>query len=145
MDGRRLILVSTSKGGPETHLALDRLRQAGRGNHVAAWVNIGGLLNGTAVADHWSEWPRNWLATAGFALRGHGTASIESMTTEAGRTRFAGASLPPNVLVVNYLGVPMSSDVHSGVRVGRHGQLRKPLLGQAEELHLDPGRRALRP
>jgi hypothetical protein len=116
MGGRRLILVSTSKGGPETHLALDRLRQAGRANRVAAWVNIGGLLNGTAVADHWSEWPRSWLAAVGFALRGHGTASIASMTTGASRARFASASLPPHVLVVNYLGVPMSSDVHSSVR-----------------------------
>lgn len=115
-DGRELILVSTSKGGSETHLALDRLRQTGRAQHVAAWVNIGGLLNGTAVADHWSEWPRSWLAAAGFALRGHGTASIESMTTEARRARFATVSMPPHVLVVNYLGVPMSSDVHGGVR-----------------------------
>lgn len=115
-DGRRLILVSTSKGGPETHLALDRLRQAGRADHVAAWINIGGLLNGTAVADHWSRWPRSWLAAAGFALRGHGTASIGSMTTEARRPHFATAALPPDVLVVNYLGVPRSSDVRSGVR-----------------------------
>lgn len=115
-DGRRLVLASTSKGGPETHLALDRLRQAGRADHVAAWINIGGLLNGTAVADHWSTWPRSWLAAAGFALRGHGTASIRSMTTSARRPPFAAASLPPHLLVVNYLGVPMSSDVHSGVR-----------------------------
>lgn len=114
--GRQLILVSTSKGGPETYLALDRLRQTGRANHVTAWVNIGGLLNGTAVADHWSEWPRSWLAAAGFVLRGHGTASIDSMTTKASRARHAAASLPSHLLVVNYLGVPTSSDVHGGVR-----------------------------
>jgi hypothetical protein len=116
VEARRLILVSTSKGGPETHLALHRLQRADHAKHVAAWVNIGGLLNGTAVADHWSTWPRSWLAAVGFALRGHGTASIESMRTDAGRTRFASVSLPPHLLVVNYLGVPMAADIHSGVR-----------------------------
>jgi hypothetical protein len=116
VNSSRLILVSTSKGGPETHLALDRLRQEGRAQPVAAWVNIGGLLNGTAVADYWSEWPRSWLAAVGFAVRGHGTASIASMTTAARRARFAAVLLPPHVLVVNYLGVPKSTDVHSGVR-----------------------------
>ena len=116
VEGRCLILVSTSKGGPETHLALRRLQRAGHANDVAAWVNIGGLLNGTAVADYWSTWPRSWLAAVGFALRGHGTASIESMRTDAGRIRFASVSLPPHLLVVNYLGVPMAADVHSGVR-----------------------------
>jgi hypothetical protein len=115
-EGRRLILVSTSKGGPETYLALDRLRATGRANEVAAWVNIGGLLNGTAVADHWSEWPRTWFAAAAFALRGHGTASIESMTTATSRARLGAASLPPHVLVVNYVAVPMAADVQVGVR-----------------------------
>jgi hypothetical protein len=38
------------------------------------------------------------------------------MTTAARRARFAAVLLPPHVLVVNYLGVPKSTDVHSGVR-----------------------------
>jgi hypothetical protein len=110
-DGRELILVSTSKGGPETHLALDLVRREGSAGHVAAWVNIGGLLNGSAIADHWAAWPRRWLAAIAFALQGFGIASIDSMTTAASRARFAAAALPPHVLVVNYLAVPMSWEV----------------------------------
>jgi hypothetical protein len=117
-DGRTLILVSTSKGGPETHLALDTLRRAGEAGHVAAWVNIGGLLNGSAIADGWAAWPRRWLAAFVLAFNGFDLAAIDSMTTAASRPRFAGAVLPDHVLVVNYLGVPLASEVSPTARDG---------------------------
>lgn len=115
-EGRRLILVSTSKGGPETYLALDRLRQAGRAGHVAAWVNIGGLLHGTAIADYWDTWPRSWLAAIGFAFRGHHTRAIPTMATAASRARIAASQLPPHVLVVSYLAVPRERDLTDWTR-----------------------------
>jgi hypothetical protein len=117
-DGRRVVLVSTSKGGPETLAALDRLRASGRADHVAAWVNIGGLLNGTVLADRETVWPRSWLAAIGFAFMGLDTAAISSMTTDASRKRFASAALPGHVLVVNYLGVPRASEVTSRAQDG---------------------------
>jgi hypothetical protein len=115
-DSRRIVIASTSKGGPEVLLALDRLRRAGRADSVAAWVNIGGLLNGTAIADRWMQWPRRWLAAFGFAFMGHGTSSIASMTTTARRAKFAEAELPNGLLVVNYLAVPRALDISSHAR-----------------------------
>ncbi len=115
-DGRRLILVSTSKGGPETHLALDLLRRADGAAHVVAWVNIGGLLHGTAIADYWDAWPRSWLAAIGFAFRGHHTRAIPSMATAASRARIAVSQLPAHVLVVNYLAVPRERDLTDWTR-----------------------------
>jgi len=115
-DGRRLVLVSTSKGGPETLLALDQLGRAGNSGHVAAWVNIGGLLNGTPRADRWMEWPQRWLAAVAFAFLGRGTDSIQSMTTAPRRARFAQVSVPSEILVVNYIGAPLTADIRPHVR-----------------------------
>jgi hypothetical protein len=115
-DGRRLVLVSTSKAGPETQLALDRLERSDKAGHVAAWVNIGGLLNGTPLADHWDAWPRSWLVALAFVFRGHGTASIGSMTTDARRARFAELRLPPGMLAVTYIGAPRASEVNPGAQ-----------------------------
>jgi hypothetical protein len=115
-DGRALILVSTSKGGPEAHLALDLARRAGHAGHVAAWVNIGGLLNGSAIADHWAAWPRRPWAAIGLAFQGFDLAAVDTMTTAASRARFAAAALPAHVLVVNYVAVPMSWEVTSSSR-----------------------------
>lgn len=115
-DGRRLILVSTSKAGPEVHLALDRLARDGRAAHVAAWVNIGGLLNGTPLADHWDTWPRSWLAALGFAFMGRDTAAIPTMRTDVRRGRFAELRVPAGVLVVTYIGAPRAADVTRGAQ-----------------------------
>jgi hypothetical protein len=115
-DGRRLVLVSTSKGGPETLLALDRLARSGGAGHVAAWVNIGGLLNGTALADYWIGWSQRWIAALGFAVfLGHGTEAIPSMATAPRRARFAELRVPPGVLVVNYIGAPLTTDLRPDV------------------------------
>jgi hypothetical protein len=115
-DGRRLVLVSTSKGGPETHLALDQLGRSDRAGHVAAWVNIGGLLNGTARADWWMEWPQRWLAVVGFAFLGRDTEAIPSMMMAPRRARFAELRVPHGVLVVNYIGAPLTADIRPDVR-----------------------------
>jgi len=115
-DGRRLVLVSTSKGGPETHLALDRLGRSDGAGHVAAWVNIGGLLNGTALADYWIGWSQRWIAATGFALfLGLGTEAIPSMATAPRRARFAELRVPPQILVVNYIGAPLTTDLRPEV------------------------------
>jgi len=115
-DGRRLILVSTSKAGPETQLALDRLERTGQAGHVAAWVNIGGLLNGTPLADHWDTWPRSWLAAIAFAFMGHDTAAIPTMRTGVRRARFAALRVPDGILVVTYIGAPRAADVTRGAQ-----------------------------
>jgi hypothetical protein len=108
---RRIILVSTSKAGPETHLALDRLARSGDAAHIVAWVNIGGLIHGTPRADWWREWPQRWLATVGFAFLGRSTDSIESMTTAVRRARAPELRLPRGVLVVNYIGAPRTAEI----------------------------------
>jgi hypothetical protein len=115
-DGRRLILVSTSKAGAEVHLALDRLARDGKAGHVAAWVNIGGLLNGTPLADHWDTWPRSWLAAFGFAFMGHDTAAIPTMRTDVRRARFPALRVPDGLLVVTYIGAPRAVDVTPGAQ-----------------------------
>ena len=48
--GRRLIVASASKSGPEVTLALTKLGSA-ETRHIAAWVNIVGALQGTPLAD----------------------------------------------------------------------------------------------
>ena len=48
--GRRLIVISASKSSPEVALALTRLETAVT-RHVAAWINVAGVLQGSPLAD----------------------------------------------------------------------------------------------
>jgi len=109
--GHRLIVVSASKSGPEVALALTRLGPA-ETRHVAAWVNIVGALQGTPLAD------TRALPEIENKLGQVNLAGVDSLTTKRSRERFETLRIPAHVLVVNYLGIPLTGSLSSWSRPG---------------------------
>ncbi|MBI3351675.1 MAG: hypothetical protein HY036_03775 [Nitrospirae bacterium] len=109
--GKGLILVSASKGGPEVALALSTLEKLQQPHQVKAWINIGGLLQGSALADSALEWPKRVLVRFVFWWKGWDLASLESITTQQSQTRFQKFALPKQVLIINYIGIPLSGNI----------------------------------
>jgi hypothetical protein len=110
-EGRGLILVSTSKSGPEVALALSRLMTPAEAAGVVGWLNVGGVLRGTPLADAALRPPASWLTRAFFWLRGHDLVGLVSMSTGPSRERLQGARLPDSIAVVNLVAVPLSGSV----------------------------------
>ncbi|MDQ2068875.1 hypothetical protein [Natronospira bacteriovora] len=117
-DGRaqQLILVSASKSAAEVHWALGHLLEPEETEAVAAWINAGGVIGGTPLADHWSRFPRNLFARSVFLWKGWSFASLKSLRTEDSQARLEQARLPDHVLVVNYVAVPMGYQVSQAAR-----------------------------
>lgn len=117
--GRTVVLVSGSKGGPEAALALESLHA----QHdpalarVGAWVNIGGLLKGTPLADMATQWPACWLVWLAI-LRGDSFDGVRSLRHTGAVARHLPPTLPLHLLVVNYIGVPLASQVSERGRMG---------------------------
>jgi hypothetical protein len=109
--GRRLILVSASKSGPEVALALTRLAPA-ETRHVAAWMNTVGALQGSPMADERLA-PELEYIVGKVDLGGR-----ESMMTALSRQRFNSFRIPEHVLVVNYFGIPVSGSISFLARRG---------------------------
>lgn len=128
--GRDLILVSTSKSGPEAALALVQRLRPEELSGIRAWINIGGVLRGSALADAALRVPRRWLA--GLVLRGK-CDGLVSLTTKSRRPMFGVFRIPAGILVLNYVGVPLSGGVTAQARHGYEG-LR--LLGPNDGLAL---------
>ena len=101
---RRLIILSASKSGPEVALALTRLETA-ETRHVAAWINVAGVLQGTPLAD------KHLFQELEFLVGEVDVAGEESLTTQRGRRRFDSFHIPKHVLVVNYLGIPVTGTI----------------------------------
>jgi len=97
--GRRLLIVSASKSGPEVALALTRLGPA-ETHHVAAWINTVGALQGTPLIDD------RVLPEVEFIVGKVNPAGVASMTTTRSRQRFESFRVPEHVFVVNYFGIP---------------------------------------
>jgi hypothetical protein len=115
--GRRLIVISASKSSPEVALALTRLETA-ETRHVAAWINVAGVLQGTPLADE------HLFQELEFLVGEVDVAGEESLTTQRGRRRFDSFHIPKHVLVVNYLGIPVTGTISFWGRRG-FNSLRK--------------------
>jgi hypothetical protein len=121
----KVIVVSTSKGGPEVALALGTLAPADNLGHVRAWISVGGLLRGSPYADRWVGWPQSWLARLAFAFAGLRPDAIENLSTAVRRPAFDRVKLPEHVLTLQYVGVPLSG--HIGDAVASRYEALRPL------------------
>jgi hypothetical protein len=119
-----LILVSTSKSGAEVALALARLLTPDETTCVAGWLNSGGALAGTPLADAALRPPASWLTNLTLWLRGWDRAGLVSMATGPSRERLEGARLPESIAVINLVAVPMSGTV-GGTLYGGYKVLRR--------------------
>jgi hypothetical protein len=107
--GRRLILISASKSGPEVALALTRLG-GDETRHVAAWINAVGALQGTPLVDD------RLLPDFELFMGKVDAAGRESMSTRRSRQRFESFRIPENIFVVNYFGIPVIGSVSFWIR-----------------------------
>jgi hypothetical protein len=120
---KKVIIVSASKGGPETALALGQLLPPEAGTHVRAWISVGGLLKGSPYADQALRWPKRWLAGIVLTFQGLRTSVIKNLSTEVRTAAFGRLRFPPHLLTLQYVGVPLSGDIGTATR-GRYHALR---------------------
>jgi hypothetical protein len=112
---RQIIVVSTSKGGPETALALGHFIEEKESRRVKAWVSIGGLLRGTYLADHATTWWKWWLVKLVFWANGVDVRSLPTLTVQANRDRFTSLTFPKHLYMLQYVGTPLSGQVSPDV------------------------------
>ena len=109
---RELVVVGPSSAGPAIHLALGGLLSPDEATGVAAWLNLGGIVRGSPVLDHFRErWPERWLLGAVAWWEDWDCEALVSMTAERGRARFERLALPSHLLVVTYLGLSLSGEL----------------------------------
>ncbi|HYZ74453.1 MAG TPA: hypothetical protein VE641_15355, partial [Chthoniobacterales bacterium] len=85
-----VILVSTSKAGPEVALALGKILAPGETTRVKAWISVGGLIEGTPLADYATTWPQSWIVKLMFLYSRTGFQGIPGLTTAASHARMEG-------------------------------------------------------
>jgi len=120
-DEAEIIIVSASKSGAEVHHALGHLLSPTEAEPVRAWINAGGMIHGTALANAWTRLPRSLVARPLMAWQGWSWESLRSLRTDRAEARLQSSELPPDLLVINYVAVPMASQMtHGAERRHRH-------------------------
>ncbi len=105
---KQIILAGASSAGPAIHLALGELLLPDQLQQVVAWMNLGGILQGSPLIDYLQKWPRSWLFEAVRRFKGWDKQEILSMSAANCRARFKRLTIPDHILVINYLGLSLS-------------------------------------
>ncbi|MGR5147325.1 hypothetical protein ACQKP8_12365 [Photobacterium alginatilyticum] len=106
-----IILAGASSAGPAIHLALAELLSEKERGAVKAWLNIGGILQGSPLIDYYQQWPHSWFFNLAVWDQGWDKDAILSMGTSLSRTRFSRLRIESDLLIINYLGVPLSGQL----------------------------------
>jgi hypothetical protein len=128
-----LILVSASKGGAEVAAALSELGDERAIDNVKAWISVGGLLRGSPYADRYLRGIKRWFANFMLRRRGQPPGILEDLSTVVRRPAFDALTLPSSVLMLHYVGAPLSGQIPDETR-GRYRLLRR--LGPNDGLTL---------
>lgn len=108
--GKKIILVSASSGGPTVALALNDAAVA-TNPLLVGWLNICGVLKGSPVIDAFLPWPKSWLLHAIVFLEGWNYSDLLSLSRSSSEPRFKSFLPPPQLTIVNYIGIPFSGDI----------------------------------
>jgi hypothetical protein len=112
-DGKKLVVVGASAAGPAIHYALGKLLDHDEQRSVVAWVNLGGILQGSPLIDHFQQWPQKLLLNLVVAVRGWDNEEIMTMSATRSRERIKSLRLPGELTVINYLGLSLTGSLSS--------------------------------
>ena len=126
--GRRITLVSLSKGGADVRAALAAPDAAEVFAGVEAWVSLSGIVQGTALVEWLRARPLRWWAVrAHLWWRGHPRGALDELARRSPASLAPWPALPPGMRVVHVYGVPLE----------RH--LAHPWAGKAHRRLLELG------
>ncbi len=112
----KIILVSASKGGPEVAYALGHVLGHSESKNVKAWISLGGVLRGSAVADRYLTGLNRWYAKSILFFIGEKISFVEDIGTTASLKRYDSLKFSKDLLTIHFVGAPLSSQVSPKVK-----------------------------
>lgn len=108
---QKIIIISTSKSGPEVALALGNRLKTEETLEVKSWINIGGLLKGSPLVDWALHWRRKWLSRMRLGWKGFSLRGLKSLSPELRASQLKKLQLPSHLFILNFVGIPLSGQV----------------------------------
>ncbi|MEM7565488.1 MAG: hypothetical protein AAF353_21020 [Pseudomonadota bacterium] len=111
--GKEIVIVGASAAGPSIHLTLGEILEHDQLESVVAWINLGGILQGSPLVDYFQEWPQALALNLALAWLDWDKEEILSMSAKNSRERTKSLELPEDLLIINYLGLSLTGSLSS--------------------------------
>ena len=120
----KIIVVSASKGGLETAVALGKVLKPEETKSIKAWISVGGILNGSPVADTYLCWPKCWIAEIGLMTVGQKISLVQDVSYKKRAAEFTAFNFPDNIKRIHFVGAPLSTQIHKRIK-GNYCSIKK--------------------
>jgi hypothetical protein len=108
---RNIIIISVSKGGLETAMALGKYATPQNISSVKGWINVCGILKGTPVADYWAKPFKRFLMGSGLFWAGIKVdlkGLLTDLSYETGKEKYKHLKIPPEINTVSLIATPLA-------------------------------------
>jgi triacylglycerol esterase/lipase EstA (alpha/beta hydrolase family) len=112
----KIILVSASKGGLETAVALGKIMKPEETKSIKAWISVGGVLKGSPVADTYLCWPKCWIAEIGLWTKGKRINLIQDVSYKKRTEDFKQLQFPENIKIIHFIGAPLATQINKEIK-----------------------------
>lgn len=112
----KIIVVSASKGGLETAMALGSILTPVESQNIKSWISVGGILRGSPIADQYLCAPKSWFAATMLAFKGQNLETVRDMSYKKRADEWTQWHFSPTLLRVHFVGAPLATQIHSDIR-----------------------------
>ena len=123
-DHENILLVSASKGGLETSLALGKHLSSSEIASIKIWVSAGGILRGSPLADIHLRGLRRLFLTLYLRWKGQSLNIIRDMSYQTRKAEFEKLHYPENLNIYHLVGAPWSMNISPKIKGRYHLMLR---------------------
>ena len=122
VSNNKIIVVSASKGGLETAIALGQIMSKEEVMKIAAWVSVGGVLRGSPIADNYLIAPSCWFAEFMLWTKGEKINIVQDLSYKKRTKTFDELTFPKELKIIHFIGAPLFSQVSKEIK-GRYSSL----------------------
>jgi ethanolamine utilization protein EutP (predicted NTPase) len=120
----KIIVVSASKGGLETAIALGKILPSDALTAVKSWINVGGILRGSPIADHYLCAPKCWLAEFMLWTKGKKINLVRDISYQHRKESFNALQFPAHIKIINFMGAPLATQIDKRIK-SRYCSMKK--------------------
>lgn len=106
-----LILVSASKGGLESSIALGKHVDHSKINHLKNWISVGGILRGSPLADAYLDGYKYWFAKFMLWWKNKDPNFLKDISYQLRAETFNQLKFPNHVQRIHFVGIPESNEI----------------------------------
>jgi hypothetical protein len=113
---KKIIIVSASKGGLETALALGKFMKPDETCAIKAWVSVGGILRGSPIADQYLSAPKCWFAEFMLWTKGQSIEVVTDISYKRRSEDFKNLKFPENIKIIHFVAAPLATQISKEIK-----------------------------